>query len=94
MESRESWDEIEAGLASLRAHDVRRERAERIRTRCLAALEAQRGRAKARPAGQASWWGRLEPAIALGCSVVYLAAAVGLSVHLASAVQGLRSLLR
>jgi hypothetical protein len=94
MESRESWDAIEAGLAGLRAHDVGPERAERIRARCLVALEAQRRAARARPSQHSSWRGWLEPAVALGCSAAYLAVTVGLSVHLASAVQGLRALVR
>jgi len=94
MESRDSRDVIEAGLAGLRAHDAAPECVEKIRARCLAALEAQRRQARAHPSRHSSWWGRLEPALALGCSAAYLAVAVGLSLHLASAVQGVRMLLR
>jgi hypothetical protein len=76
MTSWEPGGQIEAGLRALRVHDSSRERAERIRARCVAALEA-RGRveAPAKPAG-AVWRVWLEPAFAIGLGALYLAEAV------------------
>jgi len=42
MTSWEPGDEVEEALRALRVHDASRERAERIRDRCVAVLEARR----------------------------------------------------
>ncbi len=77
-----SRDGIEAGLASLQTHDAGALRIERIRARCLVALEAQQRRANGRgPLGRSCrrW---LEPAAAFALSALYLTAAVGSSLAL------------
>ena len=60
----------------LRVYDADPERVERIRARCVSVLERQRREAEARgsraPASR-SW---LEPAVAVGLGVLYLAEAV------------------
>jgi hypothetical protein len=58
------------------------ERVERIRVRCVAALAARRRRDEAgcaRPSYRRGW---LEPAVALGLSAIYLAAAIRTSLAL------------
>jgi hypothetical protein len=82
MPNREPWDEIEAGLTGLCVHDAYPERVERIRLRCVAALAAQRRRDQARRARPFIWRGWLEPAVALGLSAIYLAAAIRTSLAL------------
>jgi hypothetical protein len=74
MTREESWEEVDGALAGLRVHDAEPDRVERIRARCVAVL-AQRRRvsAPARPRVASAW---LEPAIAIGVSALYLAAAV------------------
>ena len=74
MSIEERWDEVEEGLRALRAHDASEARVERIRDRCLAALEARRPRL--RPARAVGWRDWLEPAFALGLGALYLAEAV------------------
>lgn len=74
----EPWEEaVDEGLRALRPHDVSEARAERIRARCLAALEARRPRpAPAVAPAEAvatGWRGWLEPAFALGLGALYLA---------------------
>ena len=61
----------------LRVHDADPERAEQIRARCVALLERRRREADAR--GSRAWGPRgwLEPAVAVGLCVLYLAEAVG-----------------
>lgn len=75
MTSWEPGDDVEEALGVLRAHDASRERAERIRSACVAVLEARRPRPEPslRPSG---WRGWLEPALALGLGALYLAEAV------------------
>ncbi|MGE5127551.1 MAG: hypothetical protein ACM3PV_14765 [Betaproteobacteria bacterium] len=76
MTLRQTDDGIEVALATLREHDADRERVERIRERCLAALASQRRRGEARVTRATPWRGWLEPALAFGVGAVYLAAAV------------------
>jgi len=76
MTTRQTGEGIEAALSALRAHDADRERVERIRKRCLAALASQRRPAEALAPRARSWRGWLEPALAFGLGAVYLAAAV------------------
>ncbi len=72
----EPWEKSEPVLASLQIQDTTAKRAERIRARCLAALEAQRQHdLKHRPILNA-WRRWLEPALALALSALYLAAAI------------------
>lgn len=78
----ESLDELEAGLARLQAYDADPQRVERIRARCLAALEAQRRRPHGCSSFLAAWRQWLEPAAAFGLSALYLAAAVSSSLAL------------
>jgi hypothetical protein len=54
---------------------------ERIRARCLAALEAQRRRAQGSSAFRAAWYW-LEPTAAFALSALYLTAAVSSSLAL------------
>jgi hypothetical protein len=76
MPSWEPGDEVEEALRALRVHDASRERAERIRARCVAVLEARRkAEAPAKAPGPA-WRAWLEPAFAIGLGALYLAEAV------------------
>jgi hypothetical protein len=59
----------------LRVHDADPERVERIRARCLAVLERRRREVEAHRARVAPPRGWLEPAIAVGLCVLYLAEA-------------------
>jgi hypothetical protein len=61
----------------LRVHDADPARVERIRARCLAVLAERRRKEAARRQPPSVWQGWLEPALALGLSALYLAAAVG-----------------
>jgi len=76
MTAWEPRDEVEAGLSALRVHDALPERTERIRERCLARLAGQRRTARTRVGSTKGWRGWLEPAVALGLCVLYLAEAV------------------
>lgn len=79
MRDMTTWEPNEAvdeGLSALRAHDASPERVERIRARCVAALEARRTKDEAPREAFAGWRGWLEPAFALGLSALYLAEAV------------------
>jgi hypothetical protein len=78
----EPWDAFDIGLGGLRTYDADPERVERIRARCLAALMAQRQKERARRLRFNAWRRRLEPALALGLSALYLAAAVSGSLAL------------
>jgi hypothetical protein len=69
-------DEIEEALRALRAHDSSRERAERIRERCVAVLEARRKAEATAKAPGPGWRAWLEPAFAIGLGALYLAEAV------------------
>ena len=76
MTSWEPGEEIEEALRVLRVHDASRERAERIRDRCVAVLEARRkAEAPAKAPGPA-WRAWLEPAFAIGLGALYLTEAV------------------
>jgi len=76
MSTWEPGDEVEEGLRALRAHDAPQERVERIRARCVAALEARRPRPEPPPSRTLTWRDWLEPAFALGLGALYLAEAV------------------
>jgi len=76
MSTWESGDEVEEGLRALRAHDVPQERVERIRARCVAALEARRPRPEPRRPRTTGWRAWLEPAFAFGLGALFLAEAV------------------
>lgn len=78
----ESRNNLETGLAHLQTFDADPHRVERIRARCLAALEAQRRRNRGRTSFVADWRRWLEPAAALGLSALYLAAAISSSIAL------------
>ena len=75
MPTWEPGDEVDEGLHALRAHDASPVRVERIRARCVAALEARRRKEEARRETVAAWWTWLEPAFALGLGALYLAEA-------------------
>jgi len=79
---KESRDEIQTGIASLQTCDADPLTVERIRARCLAALEAQRQKERAERSRLADWRRWLEPAVAFGLSALYLAAAVASSLAL------------
>ena len=75
-----SWEpvgEVEEALRALRAHDAGHERAERIRARCVAALEARRKVESPAKAPRTGWRAWLEPAFAMGLGALYLAEAIG-----------------
>ena len=82
MATKGSWDEFEAGLARLQTHDAGAQRVERIRARCLVALEAQNRRDRGPLSFFAPWQRWLEPAAVFALSTVYLAVAVGSSLAL------------
>jgi hypothetical protein len=82
MVTREMWDAIDAGLAGLRTHDAGAERVERIRARCVAVVEAERRRGRARRARVNVWGQRLEQAAAIALSALYVTAAIGSSLAL------------
>jgi hypothetical protein len=68
----------------LSVHDADPKRVERIRVRCLDVLAARRPRHAAtsgRPGGWRTW---LEPAVAVGLGVLYLAEAVTRALALAA----------
>jgi len=75
-------DELVTGLAGLRTCDADPQRVERIRVRCLAALEAQRRRERSRRPRLADWPRRLELSAVLGLSALYLAVAITSSLAL------------
>jgi hypothetical protein len=60
----------------LRVYDADPERVERIRARCVAALERRRRETERRGARGPVWRTWLEPAVAVGVSILYLADAV------------------
>ena len=82
MMTREMWDALDTGLAGLRPHDAGAERVERIRTRCVAVVEARRRRGRARSGRVTAWGQRLEQAAAIALSALYVTAAIGSSVAL------------
>jgi hypothetical protein len=57
----------------LRVYDADPERVERIRARCVAILEARSREARARRSRPTGWRSWLEPAIAVGLGVLYVA---------------------
>ncbi len=73
-------DVLEPVFESLRTYDIDALKAERIRARCLVELEAQRGHSNR--ARFAAWQRWLEPAAAFALSALYIAAAIGSSLHL------------
>ena len=75
MVTRERWNVFEIDLSGLRSHDADPESVKRIRARCLGALRAQRQKERAGRLRFTPWWEFMEPAAALGLSVIYLAAA-------------------
>jgi hypothetical protein len=68
----EPMDKAEEGPRALRTHDACPERVERVRARCVAALEA----AGPRPSRTLGWRDSLEPPFALGQGALYLAETV------------------
>jgi hypothetical protein len=86
MTTREPLDAYDAELDGLRVHDAPPARVEQIRGRCLATLAARRRKLSQPPVSRPAWlgWlGWLEPAVALGLSAFYLAAAIGTALQLA-----------
>jgi len=83
MKTREPLDAYDAELDGLRVHDAPPARVEQIRARCLATLAAKRRRLSQPPVSRPAWLGWLEPAVALGLSACYLAAAIGTALQLA-----------
>jgi hypothetical protein len=61
---------------NLRVYDASPERVERIRARCALLLEARRRAAASRGSRATGWRTWLEPAVAVGVGVLYLAQAV------------------
>ena len=82
MAIRGSRDESETGLASLQTYDIDPQKVERIRARCLAALDLQRRRSRGKRSLLAGWRRWFEPAAAFGLSAIYLAVAVTSSLAL------------
>jgi hypothetical protein len=82
MTTRDSWNVIEAGLASLGTYDADPARIERIRVRCMASLALGRRRREIVSTPPVSWRRWIEPALAFGLSAVYLFAAVSNSLAL------------
>ncbi len=76
MTSWEPGDEVEEALRALRAHDAGRERAERIRSACVAVLGARQKAESPAKAPRTGWRAWLEPAFAMGLGALYLAEAV------------------
>lgn len=60
----------------LRVHDADPERVERIRARCAAVLERRRHEVESQASRVAAPRGWLEPAVAVGICLLYLAEAV------------------
>ncbi len=58
---------------NLRVHDADPERVERIRARCVAILEQRRRESEAHRPRSTTWRTWLEPSIAVGVGVLYLA---------------------
>ncbi len=77
-----SRDEFGLSLAGLQTHDAGAKRIERIRARCLVALEAQQRRNRGCSPSPAAWRCWLEPAAAFALGGFYLAAAIGSSLAL------------
>ncbi len=76
----DSRNEFGSVFESLGTYDVGALKAERIRARCLVALEAERAHGgRARFAARHGW---LEPAAACALSALYIAVAIGSSLHL------------
>lgn len=61
----------------LRLYDADPERVERIRARCVRVLATRRRETEARRSRGSAWRGWLEPAVAAGVCVLYLADALG-----------------
>ena len=61
---------------NLRVYDADPERVERIRGRCVSVLEARRPKPATRGSWASPWRSWLEPAVAVGVGVLYLAEAV------------------
>ncbi len=78
----DSRNECEKDLAGLPTIDADPERIERIRARCLHALNAQHPHKPALRTALATWRRRLELAAAFSLSAVYLAAAITSSLTL------------
>ncbi len=78
----DSRSELEKNLAGLPTLDADPERIERIRTRCLYALEAKYRQRPSLRTALSHWRRRLELAAAFSLSAVYLAAAVTSSLAL------------
>lgn len=70
----------------LRVYDADPERVERIRTRCLSVVRSQGRAVRTRRVHTASWRSWLEPAVAVGLGVLYLAQAVTLAEAVTRAV--------
>lgn len=58
---------------NLRIHDADPERVERIRARCVSILQQRRRESEARGSRPTTWRSWLEPSIAVGVGVLYLA---------------------
>ena len=58
---------------NLRVHDADPDRVERIRLRCVSALQKQRRKAEARRHRGLAWRSWLEPALAAGVGALYVA---------------------
>ncbi len=82
MGIRESRDELGTEFAGLQTYDTGALKAEHIRARCLVALEAARCRRLGYRARIAAWKSWFEPAVAFALGALYLAAAIGSSLHL------------
>jgi hypothetical protein len=74
MDSRDSWDTFESGLAGLRTYDADPERVERIRVRSVAILAARQPKARSPRPHQSARWGWVEPIVAVGLGAVYVLA--------------------
>ncbi len=72
-------DAMDDELRALTVHDVSPAAAERIRSRCLAALSAHAEATARRRVARTTW---LEPLAAIGVSLLYLVAAVRASMAL------------
>ena len=78
----QSENNFEPSLLGLQTYDTDRNTVERIRARCLEALEIQRRTNRAEGPLLTAWRKWLEPAIALGIGAFYLAMAFSSSLAL------------
>ncbi len=92
MTTHRTWEEWPAELDHLGTHDAPAARVERIRTRCLAALAEKQRASERQPARRPARLGWLAPALAVGISLIYLAAAIGTTLQLARVVRVTRTL--